>query len=108
VSPGFRLNHGLGTVARLFQAHRNPRVTRKGIGSCLNIQDFDPFAASLVFALVTELLDFCECTTLAALIESFCSAQVIAFSAQFALRRRRSRALLAWTWLCPRQFLSPA
>jgi hypothetical protein len=87
VSPAIRLNHGLGSVARLFQSHRNLRVPRRGIGSRPG---------------------FCECTTLAALIESFCSAEVIAFAAEFALRRRRSRALFAWTWLCPRQFLSPA
>jgi len=49
-----------------------------------------------------ELLDFGECTTLAALIESFCSAEVISFSTQFAHRCRRSRALLAWAWLCLR------
>jgi hypothetical protein len=37
--------------------------------------------------------------TLAALIESFCCAEVISFSAQFALRCRRSGALLAGTRL---------
>jgi hypothetical protein len=46
--------------------------------------------------------------SLAALVESFGSADVIPFSAQFALRRRRSRALLTRPWLGPRQFLALA
>ncbi len=44
---------------------------------------------------------------LAALIESLFGAQVIAFSAQFALRCRCTGALLARTRLCPRKLLSP-
>jgi hypothetical protein len=50
----------------------------------------------------------CEGATLAALIESFCGADVISFSAQFALWCGRSRALLAWTRLGLRHFLAPA
>jgi hypothetical protein len=46
--------------------------------------------------------------SLTALVESFCSAEVISFSAQFALRCRRSRALLAWTWFRLGKFLSRA
>jgi hypothetical protein len=57
---------------------------------------------------VIELLDFRECIVLAALIESFCGADVISFSAQFAPWCGSAGALFAWTWLCLRQFLSPA
>src|SRR6267143_6946771 len=45
---------------------------------------------------------------LAALIEGFFSSQAIAFSVEFTLRCRRTRALLARTRLCPRKPLSPA
>jgi hypothetical protein len=53
------------------------------------------------------LLDFGE-RFLAALVESFCGAPVIAFSAQFALWGWRSRALLARTRLGSRGFLPAA
>lgn len=46
---------------------------------------------------VTELFDFRECAILAPLIESLRGADVVSFPAQFALRCRRSRALLTWT-----------
>ena len=64
--------------------------------------------AAIVFVLVTGLLHFRECTTDAGLIDRFFRSKIIAFSAQLTLRCRRSRALLAWPWLRPRQFLSPA
>ena len=45
---------------------------------------------------------------LSALIESFCGADVISFSAQFAFRGGGAGALLAGTRLGLRQFLAPA
>jgi hypothetical protein len=54
-------------------------------------------------------MDFRKCSTaLAALIESFRSAAVISFAAQFAFRCRRSGTLLTWTRLSLRRFLSLA
>ena len=46
--------------------------------------------------------------SLAALIESFCGTHTVSFSAQFASRCRRSRALLTRAWLGFRQFLAAA
>ncbi len=63
---------------------------------------------SEVVRLELLLIDFRECSTDAGLIDRFFRSKIISFSAQFTLRRRRSRALLAWPWLRPRQFLSPA
>jgi hypothetical protein len=42
----------------------------------------------------------------APLIQGFFGAEIISLSAEFALGCRRARALLAGTWLCPRNLLS--
>ena len=45
---------------------------------------------------------------LAALIECFFGSEIISFSAQFALRCRRTRALFSRPWLCSGKFLALA
>ena len=61
---------------------------------------------SLIPARSILLPNFYFLLFLAALIESFFSAEIIAFPAEFALRCRRAGALFARTRRCPRKLLS--